>query len=664
MTYPRFTKIIINHFLSKQQSITKLQYLHTHTIKDDGAVSRLQFVRIGEDFQEYALPILKTMLTKAIKQSKSYQMFIKYSTGQIPPKKSRGKATRQVHASHARIVTEPVPKHARRRPSGIAFRDTSSVSKKMSPDPSHKLKGVQSLTPEEQLTADTMKALKESKKTNRRQPSTRGSSEGTGVSPGVLNESTFVPTTSSKGTGTNPGVPDEEKVTSESNVILEWGSKQESEYTEEDDDDETIKWVDTNEEEEKKDDDDDKSIDLKLADDEETDDEFMHGEEHVQDDDEETDDEFVHDDEQVNDDEDEEMTNAEVEKSRNGDEEIIDAAKVDVGKTEEDTTDAEINSLLDIKIQSEVPHIQSPFVLTVHVLVISEPSVLTPILKTPSIAFATTFLTPLSISTIPPVLLQTTTPIPTPPITTKDPIINTYVLDSDALTAVQLRVAKLEKDVSELKKLITLLKLLILSNPKKIHTPTIDLEPEPEKSASDIHKIKKEQAKKQKMPKYTIKSIDNATLKEYDHRSALYQTMNENKTFNRNLANHALYHTLMETLIEDENVMDKGVAGTCKKTKRRRTKESESFMKPSTTKETSRGRAPTKSSKIGKSTTTHEPIKELVAEVVMDDRETTANEDVGNDADRPQDYVAPKTNKPSRDTWFKQPPRPPTPDPE
>ncbi|GJR63354.1 hypothetical protein Tco_1505516 [Tanacetum coccineum] len=52
---------------------------------------RLKFVRIGKDFQEYGLPIPETMLAKGIKQSESYQMFIKYSTGQIPPKKSRGK---------------------------------------------------------------------------------------------------------------------------------------------------------------------------------------------------------------------------------------------------------------------------------------------------------------------------------------------------------------------------------------------------------------------------------------------------------------------------------------------------------------------------------------------------------------------------------------------
>nr|GFB15715.1 hypothetical protein [Tanacetum cinerariifolium] len=84
----------------------------------------------------------------------------------------------------------------------------------------------------------------------------------------------------------------------------------------------------------------------------------------------------------------------------------------------------------------------------------------------------------------------------------------------------------------------------------------------------------------------------------------------------------------MEALIEDENVMDKGVADTVKdhkrkhdddedppagpnqgkKTKRRRTKESESSKKPSTTKETIKGKAPTKGSKTGKSTFAKEPV--------------------------------------------------------
>nr|GEZ99788.1 hypothetical protein [Tanacetum cinerariifolium] len=120
------------------------------------------------------------------------------------------------------------------------------------------------------------------------------------------------------------------------------------------------------------------------------------------------------------------MTNAKVEESRNGDEENTDASKTDAGKTEEvkddakrvdlpptssslsvslglgdqflklssdtslvstvkDTTDAKINSLLDIKIQYEVLRIQSSSILIVHVLVISQPVVPTPIPVTPSV---------------------------------------------------------------------------------------------------------------------------------------------------------------------------------------------------------------------------------------------------------------------------------------
>ncbi|GJZ42689.1 hypothetical protein Tco_0589944 [Tanacetum coccineum] len=642
---------------------------------------KLKFARIGEDYQEYGIPIPDMMLNDQIKQSESYQMFIKYSTGQIPPKKSRGKesdpkparkrtasrrvvkkkviisaadniipdpyvalelgkfislteaakeeAARQVHATHARIVTESEPakkKTGSRSTRGVVIQDTPSAPKPKLATSKLKLKGVQSLTPEEKEAADIMQALKESKKTSKRQPGTGCSNKGTGVSPRVPDESTVVPATSSEGTDQG--------------------------------DDEEVDWIDSDEDEEKRDDtDDDKSINLEMTDDEETDDEFVHSVE------------------QVNDDEEEEMTNAEVEESRKGfgDQFLKISSDTSLVGTVKDTTNAEINSLLDIKIQSKVPHIQSPFVLTIHVLVIFEPVALTPITETPLVAPSTTLLPPLSVSTIPHVPHQTTSPIPTPPITTDAPTITTDVLESDALFAVKLRVAKLEKDVSELKKidhsaeaLATLksqvptivehyLRSKIDDDLQK--KPTIDLEQEYEKSASEIRKIKREQAEKQKMPK--------------------------------NPANHTLYHALMEALIEDENVMDKGVSDTVKnhkrehddddddndddedpsagpnqgkKTKRRGTKESKSFKKTSTTKETSKGKASTKSFKTGKSASTKEPVKKPIAEVVMDDAVHTAGEDVVRDDDQPQDTSKPKTNKTLNQDWFKQPPRPPTPD--
>nr|GEY19171.1 hypothetical protein [Tanacetum cinerariifolium] len=255
-------------------------------------------------------------------------------------------------------------------------------------------------------------------------------------------------------------------------TTLDWGSKEKSEYTKKDDVDENIDWVDTNEEEEKNDDDDDKSINLENTDDEETDDEFMHSDEYV------------------NENEDEEMNVANVAKTRKSDEEIPDTAKEDAEKTKEvkddnkkaeclptssslsvspgfgnqflnlsydksivgnlkDTADAEINSLLDIKIQFEVPLIQFPSMLTVPVLVIPELSSLLPILETITTASPV-------ISIITPVLQQQLTPIPTPLITTEALTFTiafpeTPTITTAAFNVVQSRVANLEKDVTELK---------------------------------------------------------------------------------------------------------------------------------------------------------------------------------------------------------------------
>ncbi|GKE24288.1 hypothetical protein Tco_1435800 [Tanacetum coccineum] len=237
-----------------------------------------------------------------------------------------------------------------------------------------------------------MQALKESKKTSRRQPGTRNSNEGNCVSPRVPDESTVIPTTLSEGTGTKPGVLIKEKVTSEENVILEWGSEQESEYSEKD---------------------------------------------------------------QVNDDEDEEMTNAEVEESRKGNAKISDVAKADAEKIKEIKDNAKkaelppTSSSLSVslsfgdqflKLSSDtslvVPYIQSPYVLTIPVSVISKTVVPIPIPETPLVAPSTTLLPPPSVSTIPHVPHQTTAPIPTPPITTDAPTITTVVPESDALSAV------------------------------------------------------------------------------------------------------------------------------------------------------------------------------------------------------------------------------------
>ncbi|GKG39646.1 hypothetical protein Tco_0463791, partial [Tanacetum coccineum] len=74
----------------------------------------------------------------------------------------------------------------------------------------------------------------------------------------------------------------------------------------------------------------------------------------------------------------------------------------------------------------------------------------TPVQESPSTSTATT-LPPPSVSTTPSVPQQITTPIPTLPTITDALTITTAVPESNALIAVELRVAKLEKDMPELK---------------------------------------------------------------------------------------------------------------------------------------------------------------------------------------------------------------------
>nr|GEY34268.1 hypothetical protein [Tanacetum cinerariifolium] len=162
-------------------------------------------IRWGEEVQEYGRAIPDTMLTKEIKKSEAYKAFIDYFTGVIPPKKTRGKSinwteaeeqeeAKRVHETYEHLVTEKL------------------------------------------ATADTMQAIKASKMVSKSSLHTQGSSKGAGITPEVLDESAVIFTTSSEGSGIKPGVLDEVKGSSEAKVdfTIDWGSKNESDYSEED----------------------------------------------------------------------------------------------------------------------------------------------------------------------------------------------------------------------------------------------------------------------------------------------------------------------------------------------------------------------------------------------------------------------------------------------
>ncbi|GJZ83456.1 retrovirus-related pol polyprotein from transposon TNT 1-94 [Tanacetum coccineum] len=342
MPYPRFTKIIINHFLKQHKSLTNLNYQHYHTIKDDGIYSTgqirpkksrgkgLQGKKTADESQEMVdvskesepepePTKKKTSSNRRVKKKVTLSADDNMISDDLDAALELAKSISQTEAEEAEAARK---KSGGRSSKSVVIQDTPSALKSKPTTSKAKLKGAPSLTLEEQESANIMQALKESKQISRRQLGTRGSNEGIGTKPGVLNESTVISATSSERTGIKPGVPDEEKDIMEEKVILEWGDEQDSEHSNDDNDD--------IEKDDKDGDADDKGDDH-ISDTQDVDDEDIETESNEDD---------IHKYKiRVRKDEDEEMINAEVDDSDKGNEETTDAAKADAEKNSEEKDD-------------------------------------------------------------------------------------------------------------------------------------------------------------------------------------------------------------------------------------------------------------------------------------------------------------------------------------
>ncbi|GJV54494.1 retrovirus-related pol polyprotein from transposon TNT 1-94 [Tanacetum coccineum] len=322
------------------------------------------------------------------------------SISQIEAKEAE--ATRKVHATYARIVTKSVSETAKKKFGGrssksLVIQDTLSALKSKHATLKTKLKDAPSLPPKVQEAANIMQAIKER----------------------VPDESIVISATSREGTGIKPGVPDEEK-----------------DITKEKKDD-------------KAGDADDKG-DGHINDTQDADDEDVKNESDKED--------IYKYKIYVRKDEDEKMINAEVDDSDKGDEEVTDAAKVDAKNTSEEKDDPKMTKLppsslslfVSLGFGDQFLKLSSDFSLVSTVKDTTDLEINSLLKESPSTATATT-LPPPFVSTTPSVPQQTTIPIPTPTIITDAPTVTIVVPESNALIAVELRVAKIEKDVSDLK---------------------------------------------------------------------------------------------------------------------------------------------------------------------------------------------------------------------
>nr|GEW07189.1 retrovirus-related Pol polyprotein from transposon TNT 1-94 [Tanacetum cinerariifolium] len=221
MPYQRFTKVIINYFISKDKTISMRNRINIHTIRDDSLLGTLKFVSKTKDYQKYGALIHDGMINQAIKDSKTYKTYYDFASGKKPKK-----------------AKKPAKKSNTMPTVGVVIRDTPGVyvSKKKAPAKVDRGKDVYLLSDATLLEVAQVKiALKKSKKGSH-MLHVSSSGDGVGSQPKVPDESEEKTTVTYEGTGTKPGVPDVPKYHSESENES-WGDNEADDSNDDESDD-------------------------------------------------------------------------------------------------------------------------------------------------------------------------------------------------------------------------------------------------------------------------------------------------------------------------------------------------------------------------------------------------------------------------------------------
>nr|GFC81271.1 hypothetical protein [Tanacetum cinerariifolium] len=85
MYYPRFTKVIIHHFMSKDPSIPRRNKVNWYYVRDDHMFSMIKLVSRHQNTQQFValLPIERT--NEDTRNSNAYKEYYAVATGATPP---------------------------------------------------------------------------------------------------------------------------------------------------------------------------------------------------------------------------------------------------------------------------------------------------------------------------------------------------------------------------------------------------------------------------------------------------------------------------------------------------------------------------------------------------------------------------------------------------
>nr|GEZ74018.1 copia protein [Tanacetum cinerariifolium] len=176
MYYPRFTKAIIHHFMSKDPLIPRRNKVNWHYVRNDFMFSTIKLVSRHQNTQQFGALLPIELTNDEIRNSKAYKEYYAIATGEAAPKPKA--SVKRTKSSSDTSVTPPTSAASLRPKAFAKGKQTAKSSKSKSLSAISEV----AMTEAQQLKLVLKRSMKQ---TYISQPSGSGADEGTSSKPRV-----------------------------------------------------------------------------------------------------------------------------------------------------------------------------------------------------------------------------------------------------------------------------------------------------------------------------------------------------------------------------------------------------------------------------------------------------------------------------------------------
>nr|GEY84232.1 retrovirus-related Pol polyprotein from transposon TNT 1-94 [Tanacetum cinerariifolium] len=127
MYYPRFTKAIIHHFMSKDPSIPRRNKVNWHYVRNDFMFSMIKLVSRHQNAQQFDAMLPIKLTNDEIRNSKVYKEYYEIATGEADPKPKA--SVRRTRSSFDTSITPPTAAASPRPKASAKGKQTAKASK-------------------------------------------------------------------------------------------------------------------------------------------------------------------------------------------------------------------------------------------------------------------------------------------------------------------------------------------------------------------------------------------------------------------------------------------------------------------------------------------------------------------------------------------------------